>query len=104
MEYLKKFHPDMHLEDGDIRRFANGGDTLFDQEFNFPIEERDQFDMEGRDQQTIQSCIEHLLHDEHCEDASKQSEENGDDEEDDESSEEDQGYEEDEDCDEKEET
>jgi hypothetical protein len=35
----------MHLEDDDIRTFATEGDTLFDQEFHLPIEEREQFDM-----------------------------------------------------------
>jgi len=33
MENLKKFHPDMHLEDDDIRRFTNEEGTLFEQEF-----------------------------------------------------------------------
>jgi hypothetical protein len=28
MEYLKKFHPSMHLEDDDVRTFATDGDTL----------------------------------------------------------------------------
>jgi len=32
-----------------------------DQEFNFPLEEREQFDMEGKVQQTNCSCIENLL-------------------------------------------
>jgi hypothetical protein len=47
-EYLKKFHPNMLLEDDDIRTFAAEGDTVFDQEFYLPIEERKQFDMEGK--------------------------------------------------------
>ncbi len=51
MGYLKKFHPKMHLEDDDIRRFATEGDTLFGQEFNLTIGERDLFDMEGKVQQ-----------------------------------------------------
>jgi hypothetical protein len=43
---------------------------------------REQFDMEGKVQQTIHSCIKHLLHDELYEDVGKQSEE-GEDEDDD---------------------
>jgi hypothetical protein len=62
MEYLIKFYT-----------FATEGDTLFDQEFCLPIKEREQFDMEGKVQQTICSCIEHLLHDEPYEDVGKQS-------------------------------
>ncbi len=38
----------MLLEDDDIRTFAAEGDTVFDQEFYLPIEERKQFDMEGK--------------------------------------------------------
>jgi hypothetical protein len=45
----------VHLEDDDFRRFAAEGGTLFDQEFNLSIEEREQFDMEGKVQQTIHS-------------------------------------------------
>jgi hypothetical protein len=37
MEYLKKFHPIMHLKDEDIQTFASEGDTLFNQEFCLPI-------------------------------------------------------------------
>jgi hypothetical protein len=81
MEHLKKFHPGMHLKDDDIWTFAAEGDTLFDQEFHLPIKEREQFEMEGKVQQTIWSCIEHLLHDELYEDVGKQKEE-GEDEDD----------------------
>jgi hypothetical protein len=42
---------------------------VFVHEFHLPIEEREQFDMEGKVQQTIHSCIEHLLHDELYEDS-----------------------------------
>jgi len=45
---------------------------------NLPIEEREQLGMEGKVQQTICSCIEHLLDDELYEDAGKQSEEDED--------------------------
>ncbi len=72
----------MQLEDDDIQTFAAEGDTLFDQEFCLPVKEREQFDMEGKVQQTICSCTEHLLHDELYEDVGKQSEE-GEDENDD---------------------
>ncbi len=72
MEYLK-IHPGMHLENDDIRTFVAEGVTLFYQEFNLPIEERDQFDMEGKVQQTIFSCIARLLHYELYEDVGKQS-------------------------------
>jgi hypothetical protein len=74
-EYMKKFHPSMHLEDDDIRTFAAEGDTLFDQEFCLPIKEKEQFDMEGKVQQTICLCIEHLVHHDLYEDVGKQSEE-----------------------------
>jgi hypothetical protein len=94
MEYLKKFHPSMHLKDDDIRTYATEGETLFDQEFPLPIQEREQFDMEGKVQKTISSCIEHLLHDELYEDVSKQSKEGED---------EDDGGEEDDEADEEEE-
>jgi hypothetical protein len=78
MENLKKFHPDMHLEDDDIRRFTNEEGTLFEQELNLPFKERGQIDMEEKVQQTIWSCIECLLHDELYEDAGKQSDEDED--------------------------
>jgi hypothetical protein len=75
----------MHLEDDDIQTFATEWDTLFDQEFCLPNKERMQFDMEGKVQQTIHLCIQHLLHDELYEDVGKQSEEEDDSVEDDES-------------------
>ncbi len=84
----------MHLKDDDIRTYATEGETLFDQEFPLPIQEREQFDMEGKVQKTISSCIEHLLHDELYEDVSKQSKEGED---------EDDGGEEDDEADEEEE-
>jgi hypothetical protein len=74
MEYLKKIHPDKQLKDNDIQTFDTEGDTPVNQEFCLPIEEREQFDMEGKVQQTICSCIEHLLHHELYEDVGKQSE------------------------------
>jgi hypothetical protein len=77
----------MHLEDDDVRRFAT-------EEFNLPIEEREQFDMDGKAQQKNCSCIERLLHDQLFKYVGKQSEED-DGEEDDDSVEEDQQHEED---------
>jgi hypothetical protein len=67
-EYLKIFYHSMHLEDDNIRIFATEEDTLYNQEFHLTIEEREQFDMDGKVQQSIHACIEHLLHDELYED------------------------------------
>jgi len=48
MECLKKFHPDMQLDDNDTTRFANEGGNLFDQEFNCPLRKGSSLTWKGK--------------------------------------------------------